>query len=341
MTNYLVELDRRGWDLESFLAEHPEVSAALGELLRTADRVRRASPPAPSEAFRLRSRRRLAVAMARPAPRRRWYRIGSHWRDYRPLVAPVAAGLLIVLGLGGVWSASASALPSSPLYSAKLVMEQAALVTAITPDRRAVVHLAIAQERLREAAIEQERGDLTVAQELIQGSDAEVARAQDVLQASSPPTAVATAVASTVAEVNDERRQVAMRVGARPTAARFTKVLDQQAVAATAEPHGTAVVAAEPVRGSDSAASGTGGSHDSEVSGSPGDGSSRLRGHSNNAGATGDGGTENWTAAKIVLTPTPTPETKSGASAVQPADSLLQTLLIQAKAGDPASQETA
>jgi len=209
---YLVDLDRRGWDLDAFVKERPDMSASLQAMLRSADQVRHASNPVASEAFQSRSRERLWAAMARPGPRRRLALVGPHWRYPRPLIAPVAAGLLVVLGLGGVWSASAEALPNTPLYSAKLIFEQAQLITAVSPDRRAEVHLEIAQARLREAQLESKSGNVTTAEELIRGSEIEVARAKEDYQGQSPPTAFATAVASQVAQVDSERRVVATRV---------------------------------------------------------------------------------------------------------------------------------
>lgn len=344
LTNYLVELDRRGWDLDEFVGEHPEMSVALADMLRTADYVRRAAKPVPSDAFRQRSRRRLAAWTARQAPRRRWYRLPATWRPYRPLLAPVAAGLLIVFGLGGAWSASASALPNSPLYPAKLAIERAELFTAIGPDRRAEVHLAIAHERLREAGLEQEQGDMTAAQELIVGSDNEVARAQAVVRSYTPSMAVATAVASAAAEVKVERQQMVARVTPLPATTEAVKprVKPDENPAPTVPAVAQKIVAAVPsptsgaegsYAGPASAAPAKADSHHEQPGRSPGNSGDTSRGH-HDKDSPGRGDTA---GSPAVATPTPT----AGPSASAQADQLLQTLVSQAIRGDSSSQKTA
>lgn len=324
LTSYLVELDRRGWDLDAFIRQHPDISVALREMLSAAERLRRVSRPAPSEAFRQRSRRRLAAAIARPSPQRRWNRLGAAWRPYRPLIAPVAAGLLIVFGLGGVWSASATALPNSFLYPAKLAIERAELITALSPASRAEVHLAIAHERLLEAAEEKQQGDLATVQELIDGSDAEVAQAQAVVQTYHPPTAVATAVASSAAQVADERNLVATNAIARSSATPTPKV--------SATPDGGSKQSANgnPAPNSPPQARTDSGSH-----------ATSPRGDENSPG--GQDGHQPPGKSNGQDSPAHRPQ-GDGSDQVSPAaqaDHLVHLLVTQAIRGDPASEQTA
>jgi len=352
LTNYLVELDRRGWDFDEFVSQHPEMSAALRDLLRVADRLRRTAQPVPSEAFRQRSRRRFATAFVPPPSRRRWYGLSIAWRPYRPLIVPVAAGMLLVFGLGGALSASAKALPNSPFYSTKLAIERAEIITAISADRRAEVHLAIARERLREAALEQEQGNITAAQALIQGSDSEVAKAQAVVQAYSPPTVVATAVANTAAQVRDERRQIATRVVALPVTTQSPKAVDD----VTGHAPGNVAEDATPVAPvharTDSAVQPSSPHGDVKSDGAPdihqtpGKPNSHdsqplhSSGNDDNGAATAGDSTDVRASSRSGPTPAPTPARNGAESPGSQADQLIHTLVIQATQGDPASQQT-
>jgi hypothetical protein len=355
LTKYLVELDSRGWDVAAFVSQHPDMSAALRHMLRVAARVRRAPAPTVSEAFRQRSRRRLAAAMARPPTRRRWSRLGTTWRPYRPLIAPIAAGLLVVFGLGGVWSASATALPSSPLYPAKLAIERAELATALSPDRQAEVHLAIARVRLVEAVQEQQQGDFSAAQDLIRGSDAEVAQAQAVVQSAVPPVAVATAVA----QVRNERQQIATRVVAAPVTARSAKAFGSTGENPTGSAAGNATSTTSGQAPADvgAPASLSDGSPDGALDGRQIAGRQTSRDYATRRAAAGgedntatraDGNAnapadtaDSRPGPRLTATPAPTASPDATDPQFSQADQLLHLLISQASRGDPASQQTA
>lgn len=149
-------------------------------MLRTAARIRRAPRPVVSAEFRLRSRRRFAdlvaaeaagqSALSRP-PR-------ALARALRPVAAIVLALLVVSLAVGGVQTASASALPGTPLYPAKLAAEQASLLVAFTPELRAQVHLRVATNRLDEAAAEIQRGNDAAVPQLLQSYEQQVSAAE-------------------------------------------------------------------------------------------------------------------------------------------------------------------
>lgn len=211
LTDCLADLDRRGWDLDSFLLERPEISRSLGELLRAAALTRQAPPPVPSPAFRARSRQRVARWAAQPRPvRPRWQRMRtSALRSARPITVPLAAGLLLLFGVSGVWSASAEAMPSSPLYSAKLAFEQVQLATAFSPERRIEAHLLIAERRLQEAEAVTNQGYYQEAESLVRGSDQQVAAAQQIVVGHPAAlTTVPVEITSKLATVEAERQRV-------------------------------------------------------------------------------------------------------------------------------------
>lgn len=186
LASYLAELERTGWDVEQFLASRSEVSESVQAMVRVAARVRRAPRPVPSAEFRRRARARFearlsadgAGAEARQSPVRK-----PLLAALRPIAVPLAAVLAMALVAGGIGTASASALPGSPLYPAKLAIEQARLLVASTPEEQVQTHLSIAATRLQEAVVEKKHGDPAVVASLLRSyqqqiADAEAAAAQ-------------------------------------------------------------------------------------------------------------------------------------------------------------------
>jgi Domain of unknown function (DUF5667) len=100
----------------------------------------------------------------------------------------VAAAMLVLGGTAGIWSASAAALPGSPLYGAKVGIERLQLLTAFTPAQQVSVHLSVASARLQEADAETGVGNRAEGEYLIQAYDGEIAQAQAILlsQANAP-----------------------------------------------------------------------------------------------------------------------------------------------------------
>src|SRR5262249_18555833 len=143
----LVELERRGWDLERYLANRPDLPAELVELLRTALRLHLAPHPTPSPRFKQRSAERL-MALVRsevrespPLTRARFLSTLNSDRSIFPrraagwnrlLFTPFAALLVVAIGAGTL-KASSSALPEDRLYPIKLVSERAMLTLSPAP----------------------------------------------------------------------------------------------------------------------------------------------------------------------------------------------------------------
>jgi hypothetical protein len=131
-------------------------------------------------AFRARARARLiesiqAEALASRPTASPWQRLARS--ILRPALAPVAA-LWLLFSATGVWTASASALPGTPLYPAKRAAEAVELFTAITPAQRAQVELGIASARLQEAEAEAQAGNSAEVVALLASSDHELALAR-------------------------------------------------------------------------------------------------------------------------------------------------------------------
>src|SRR5439155_27114926 len=98
------------------------------------------SRPGPSAAYRGRSRERFAALIQADTrrPPSAWFRRRAAVCFYlRAVAAPLAASLLLLLGATGVLSASAAALPDTPLYPAKLAFEQLTILTAWTSEQKA------------------------------------------------------------------------------------------------------------------------------------------------------------------------------------------------------------
>jgi hypothetical protein len=191
LTECLAEIEERGWDLDALLVERADLSSEIRESLLAAQTVRLCPPPAVSDAFRARSRARLVSFIQAEAMCSRRRSPVERLRDALSpilgrLVAPGAAALFLVVGTAGVWSASASALPSAPLYPAKVAFEQLRVLAALTPDQQAAAHVSNAVARLQEANVEFASGDRDTASRLLQSYDREVSAALIALNAPSP-----------------------------------------------------------------------------------------------------------------------------------------------------------
>ncbi len=178
LTHYLNELDARSWDLDEFLVDHPDLPASIRSSLQVARLVRTAPRPAPSHAFRARSRASLVTRIQQDARRRRsrWDWLRDLFRPFaRPLIVPVAAVALAVGGMTGVWAASEATIPSAPLYATKLTLERLEALLALSPEQRVTLHLHLAENRLKEAAYLAQAGDQFGTTRLIQQYDREIA----------------------------------------------------------------------------------------------------------------------------------------------------------------------
>src|SRR5262249_9891879 len=216
LASCLAELERQGWDLDQVLARHPDLPESVQESLRAAAWLRRAPQPMPSAAFRARSRDRLEALIRADAgrPASRWIRLHALMRPMvRPIAAPLAATLLLVFEVAGVWNASAAALPDTPLYPAKLAIEQVQLLVAVTPQQKTEAYLSVAAERLQEASAEEQAGRDEVVPRLLASYDHAVAAAQTTGRGSAarPDDPVAQEVNRAVANLQTRRQQVTAR----------------------------------------------------------------------------------------------------------------------------------
>src|SRR5579859_1355716 len=189
----LADLDQNGWAIADYLSAQHDAPESLRLSLQAAGRIRALPRPSPSEAFRARSRGHLVTFIQngalRSRPRSRFARLRQAFGSlFKPILAPMAAAILVLGGSAGVWSASASALPGSPLYPAKIGIEQMQLLTAFTPDQQVWVHLNLASKRLLEANAETWAGQPAEGQALLQAYDVEVAQAQSILLSSATDT---------------------------------------------------------------------------------------------------------------------------------------------------------
>ena len=164
LAHCLAELDERGWDLDTYLSDRPELPASLPTLLRAAARVKQAPHPTVSSEFRAQARARFAARLQDDSTPSRSLDSGWVWPlrgALAPIGASVAAVLVVAAAIGGIGTASAASLPGMPLYPAKIAVESVQLFTAYTPELQAQTHLRIAEARLVEADAENKRGDQT------------------------------------------------------------------------------------------------------------------------------------------------------------------------------------
>src|SRR5205823_13070975 len=161
---YLTDVARRGEEVERYLATRRAIPQDVAIALRTMAWIHRAPRPVPSPEFRARVRLRLATASQgqvseparHPSPlnplvlpfRRPAARFRPTLRpvavrfapSLRRVAVPLAAGLTLMVAVEGVFTASASALPETPLYPAKLPFEQLTVLAALTPEQQSHAH---------------------------------------------------------------------------------------------------------------------------------------------------------------------------------------------------------
>jgi Domain of unknown function (DUF5667) len=254
LTECLAEIEDRGWDLDALLVERADLSSEIRESLLAAQTVRLCPPPAVSDAFRARSRARLVSFIQAEAICSRRRSPVERLRDALSpilgrLVAPGAAALLLVVGTAGVWSASASALPSAPLYPAKVAFEQLRVLAALTPDQQAAAHVSSAAARLQEANVELASGHRDIASRLLQSYDREVSAALIALNAPSPEAIdQQSPLGRNLTALQNQRGQIASVIApsSGPVGARTTALADQIAPAAPQPATGQAAMISRP-----------------------------------------------------------------------------------------------
>ncbi len=177
----LNDLDERGWNLGEYLSGKPDLPASVPVLLRAAGEVRGFPKPTASSEFRARARARFESRLQAGTSRPRWFDRARRLAPrgaLAPIAAAAAAVLLLGVTVGGVGTASASSLPGTPFYPAKLVLEQIQLFVAYSPELEAQTHLKIASARLAEADAENKRGDQTMVDSLLKNYQQEVVDAR-------------------------------------------------------------------------------------------------------------------------------------------------------------------
>ncbi len=158
-------------------------------------------PPGEVAAVKERIGVMLAIAMLQPVPLRggagtgRQRRAPRRYSLFQGLTAAATLMVFITLAVG-VSRASASAMPSSPLYALKRAEEWAALNTAWSDQRRGDVLVVMARRRLDEAIQESTAGHKQRAQSLVQEYQSDVVAIADLVgrmttQHENPQTLVA------------------------------------------------------------------------------------------------------------------------------------------------------
>lgn len=179
-------------------------------MLRAARRVRQAPRPVVSAEFRARARARFAERVSADAMRARARR-GSFFRSFgtafRPIAVPVTIAVAMLFVIGTVGTASASALPGTTLYPAKLTVERLQLLLAYTPEQQTQAHLAIAAARLREAQAENHLGNATQIPSLLQSSQDQLAAAE-AAAAKIKSSGYHEQVSQTIATLRSEQRGI-------------------------------------------------------------------------------------------------------------------------------------
>lgn len=171
-----------GTSIQDCLTRHPEHAHELKPLLETISEMRQLRP-VPERPATVATQRRAAFLAAvqamQPAPQppprplsapSDWWQALVTWLigpagARRPL-ATVPVGLLAVLAfiivggllLTGIVTASASALPGSPLYPVKLTVEQAQVLLTLDPSAREQLLNEFSQRRVAEAQAVVEKG---------------------------------------------------------------------------------------------------------------------------------------------------------------------------------------
>ena len=164
----------KGESLSSILEEHASQAADLRSLLSAAaalEPLRQVEMPSPERQLAEQNRFLAEVARAVRQPThpslvvrlKRWFAqvfawqaitVPVHRREPRRMNALMLKLVLVATMLfgsaGGTAFATASSLPGSPLYPAKLAVEQARLQVAASPTDQAQLHMILAQVRIEE-----------------------------------------------------------------------------------------------------------------------------------------------------------------------------------------------
>jgi hypothetical protein len=182
----LADLRAQRATIADCLARYPDLADELKPLLETAMALEATPAVQPSAAFKQATRARL-LRLQPPAhtgarQRTRWLALGGN------LQYAATALILVLLCLaltGGVTYAASTSLPGSTLYPVKRAVEQIELALATTPDSQARVHMALADQRLKEAIALSQRGQEQMAEQALMEYSAQVNAAIAVLPAQS------------------------------------------------------------------------------------------------------------------------------------------------------------
>lgn len=149
-----------GESLSAVLAGDPDFQAELEPLLRTALAVERTPAPAVKSQARENGERQLirTAHSRRLAKHPIWAPLAVFVRAFtaprgmvrQAFIAAVALMFFVSSTVIGVTRAAAFSLPDDTLYPVKLVTEQVQIALTNSPEARAQLHVAFAQERLRE-----------------------------------------------------------------------------------------------------------------------------------------------------------------------------------------------
>jgi hypothetical protein len=188
-----------------------EVTAAREQVwARLLEDIARDNAPPPGTKFTplIRTARKETYAYESPPAAAPAWQEGDSWDTAyraRRLLLIVAMLLVFVVTGVGVSLASASALPSSPLYGVKRAEEWLELHTAWSDQRRGDALLAIASHRLAEAEAESEAGNGDSVHSLVQELDGTVTEAIDLAASMISKHEDATAITAGLERVlNDE-----------------------------------------------------------------------------------------------------------------------------------------
>ena len=179
------------------LARYPDGADELKPLLEMAAALEDVPDVQPAAAFKQATRARLLrlqpPANIRARNRTAWFSLGG---SLRYAAAAIVIVLLFATFSGGVAYAASNSLPGSALYPVKRAVEQVELAMATTPESQAQVHMALADQRLNEAAALAKSGQQQLAEQAVKEYSAQVDAALAVL-----PTSPSGASASTAREL--------------------------------------------------------------------------------------------------------------------------------------------
>ncbi len=163
--------------IDSCLRRYPAQAGQLAVLLRMAERVRNAPPPAPLPADK---RRALESGLLRRAGQLRSKPVlrPPVWR--RRVALALASFIVVFLLLGSAVSVSAASLPGDFLYPVKRAAEQVRLTLA-SQQQRVGLYLEFAGQRLQELRALRDRGEVST--ELLAEISSDTAQVLDQIPA--------------------------------------------------------------------------------------------------------------------------------------------------------------